>query len=92
MNSSRYILRHWKSLRKEALRILGDSGAIVDVKNRIVKFPAYLVEDSLGSAPPTVFLAGREDKHDIVLESSRVGFTAFGEGIILVDRRKKKAY
>ena len=70
---------------KEALRILGDSGAIVDVKNRIVKFPAYLVEDSIGSAPPTVFLAGREDKHDVVLESSRVGFTAFGEGIILVD-------
>lgn len=79
----------------EALQILGDSGAIVDAKNRIVKFPAYLLENSIASAPPTVLLAGREEKHDVVLGGSRVGFTAFGEGIILVDpntgeRRKPK--
>jgi len=70
---------------KEAREILDGGGAVVDEKNRIVKFPAYLVEDSIRSAPLKVCLAGRNPENDIVLESNRVGFTNFGEGVFIID-------
>jgi trimethylamine--corrinoid protein Co-methyltransferase len=70
---------------EEALEIFDGGGATVDKKTKIVKIPPYLVEDSIRSAPSKVFLAGRDPKHDIVLESNRLGFTNFGEGIEIVD-------
>ena len=36
----------------EALDILEGGGAKIDRKKKIVKFPAYLVEDCIRSAPP----------------------------------------
>lgn len=69
----------------EALDIFDGSGAAVDRKGKIVKIPPYLVEDAIRSAPSKLNLAGRNPKHDIVLESNRVGFTNFGEGIQMLD-------
>ena len=69
----------------EALEILDGGGAVIDKKNRIAKFPPYLVEDAIRSAPPTLLLAGRNPKHDFVMESNRVGFTNFGEGVFIND-------
>jgi trimethylamine--corrinoid protein Co-methyltransferase len=69
----------------EALEILGDGGAVIDKKTRIAKLPPYLVEDSIRSAPSKLLLAGRNPKHDFVMESNRVGFTNFGEGVFIVD-------
>lgn len=70
---------------EEARQILGDSGAEVDPKTDVVKFPPYMVEDAIRSAPGTVNLAGRDPKHDYLLGNNRVGFTNFGEGISIVD-------
>jgi trimethylamine--corrinoid protein Co-methyltransferase len=56
---------------EEALAIFDGGGAIVDAKRKIEKFLPYLVEDSIRSAPSKVVLAGRDLKHDIVIESNR---------------------
>ena len=70
---------------EEALEVLDGGGAIVDQKTRIVKFPPYLVEDAIRSAPSKLLLAGRNPKNDFVMESNRVGFTNFGEGVFIID-------
>lgn len=70
---------------EEALDILDGGGAIVDRKNNVVKFPPYLVEDAIRSAPSKLLLAGRNPKNDFVMESNRVGFTNFGEGVFVID-------
>ncbi len=69
----------------EAREILGDGGCIVDTKTNMVKFPAYVVEDAIRSAPSTIFLAGRNPKNDFIVDGKRVGFTNFGEGIMIND-------
>jgi trimethylamine--corrinoid protein Co-methyltransferase len=70
---------------EEALEILDGGGALIDKKSRIAKFPPYLVEDSVRSAPSKLLLAGRNPNHDFVMESNRVGFTNFGEGVFIID-------
>ena len=70
---------------EEAREILAGGGAIVDPKTNVVKFPPYMVEDAIKSAPGTVNLCGRDPKHDYLLGNNHVGFTNFGEGINIVD-------
>ncbi len=70
---------------EEALDVLDGGGAIIDKENKIAKFPPYLVEDAIRSAPSKLLLAGRNPKHDFVMESNRVGFTNFGEGVFIID-------
>jgi len=70
---------------EEALEVLDGAGVIVDKKSRVAKFPAKVVEDAIDSAPSTVRLAGRNPKHDYVMEKNRVGFTNFGEGVYIID-------
>jgi len=69
----------------EALEVFDGAGAKIDRKNKIVKIPAQLVEDAIQSAPSKILLAGRDPKHDKVLEVGRVHFTNFSEGIEVVD-------
>ena len=54
-----------------ALDRFENGGARVDRDSRIVKIPPYLVEEAIRSAPAKVILAGRDPKHDLVLESNR---------------------
>jgi len=68
-----------------ALEVFDGGGAVIDPKSKMAKIPPYLVEDAIRSAPSKLFLAGRDPKNDMVLESSRVGFTNFGEGLMVVD-------
>lgn len=68
-----------------AVEVFGDHGADVDKEKKIVKLPPHMVEDAVRSAPPKVFLAGRDPKKDFVMENTRVGFTNFGEGVQVVD-------
>ena len=70
---------------EEAREILADGGAAVDPETHVVKFPPYMVEDAIRSAPGSVNLAGRDPENDYVLGNNRVGFTNFGEGISIVD-------
>jgi len=68
-----------------ARTLFGDHGADVDTADRIVRIPPYLVEDAVRSAPAKVILAGRDPKHDLVLEGARVHFTNFSEGVKIND-------
>lgn len=70
---------------EQALDILGDNGADIDRERKIAKFPPYMIEDAIASAPPKAYLAGRNPKNDYVMENNRVGFTNFGEGVQIVD-------
>lgn len=70
---------------QEARDIFASGGAKVDHGTHMVKFPAYIVEDAIHSAPSTVILNARNPVHNVVLEGKRVHFTNFGEGIMVID-------
>lgn len=70
---------------EEALELFHGNGAKIDKAKKIVKLPPYLVEETLRSAPPKFVMAGRRPQDDFVLENNRVGFTMFGEGILVND-------
>jgi trimethylamine---corrinoid protein Co-methyltransferase len=70
---------------EEAMEILDGGGCQVDRKSKTVKFPGWVVEDAIQSAPATVIAYGRRPEDDVVLEDNRVTFTNFGEGIQFVD-------
>lgn len=68
-----------------ALEVFAGGGAEVDRASRIVRIPPHVVEEAIRCAPPTMTLCGRTAASDVVLESGRVGFTNFGEGIRVTD-------
>lgn len=68
-----------------AREILHGAGAKIDKKTRVARLPQYLVEDALRSAPSKFVMAGRRPQDDFVVENNRVGFTNFGEGILVND-------
>ncbi len=59
---------------KRALEILGDAGCDVD-KER-VRFPNYLVEESLGKCPRRVLLKGMTPEYDVVVGDPYVHFAS----------------
>jgi len=69
----------------EALELYAASGCYVDKETNLVKIPAFLVEEAISSAPSSILLAGRDPRHDTVLEGRRVGFTNFGAGVMVID-------
>ena len=69
----------------EALDLFESNGAVVNRETGMVKIPPFLVEDSIRSAPSKVVLYGRDPKHDLVLDTTRVHFTNFSEGVQVVD-------
>ena len=69
----------------EALERYDAGGCMVDRKAKVVKFPHYVVEDAIESAPATFYARGRRPQDDVLLEDNRVTFTNFGEGIVFVD-------
>jgi len=70
---------------EEALEVLDGGGCRVDPKTKTVKFPAWVVEDAIRSAPASFIACGRRPEDDVALEDNRVTFTNFGEGIMFVD-------
>jgi trimethylamine---corrinoid protein Co-methyltransferase len=78
--------RHGVFVEDEAaLDVLADGGCRVDRERRMVRIPPFVVEDAIRSAPSRLCLAGRDPKNDYVIEADRVGFTSFGEGVLIVD-------
>jgi trimethylamine--corrinoid protein Co-methyltransferase len=69
----------------EALDILEGGGATINRKKKIAKFPAYLVEDCIRSAPPNIVQYGRDPKQDVFLGGKRVNFCTFGQGVKVMD-------
>lgn len=74
-----------KVYNEEALNVFSDNGCFVDRSEKMVRIPEYIVEDAIKSSPSSVLMAGRDPKHDIVLESNRVAWTNFGAGVKLYD-------
>ena len=70
---------------ENALDLFEEGGAVVHHDTKIVKIPPIMVEDAIRSAPPKVVLYGRDPRHDIVLETTRVYFTNFSEGVMVND-------
>lgn len=70
---------------KDAMKIFEQGGADVNWDTHIVKFPMYMVEEAIRTAPSKVILAGRNPKNDLVLENGRVNFCPFGTGIMFID-------
>ncbi len=70
---------------KEARDLLAGVGADVDEESETVKFPPYVVEDAIRSAPGTILLAGRNPKNDYIADNKRVAFLNFGEGLRIID-------
>lgn len=69
----------------EALEIYAAAGCDLDRKTNMVKIPRHLVEDAIAAAPPRVLMAARDPRYDVVLEGTKVTFTNFGTGILMVD-------
>ena len=69
----------------EALAIFAAGGCSVDRGAGIVTFPGHVVEDAIASAPASFVGCGRDAAYDMVFEPGRVGFTTFGEGLMVVD-------
>jgi len=61
---------------KRALEILGDAGCDVDGDKELVRFPNYLVEESLRKCPRRVLLKGRTPEYDVVIGDPYVHFAS----------------
>ncbi|MDD3719141.1 MAG: trimethylamine methyltransferase family protein [Actinomycetota bacterium] len=58
----------------KALDVLADAGCRVDREKMLVKFPPYLVEDSLRRCPSRVTLKARNPKYDVDIGGNRMYF------------------
>ncbi len=67
----------------EALELFKEAGA--DVQQNRVRLPRALVEDAIDSAPSKVVLAGRDPKHDLILEDARVHIGTGGAALQVLD-------
>ena len=69
----------------EALDILQKGGCWVNKKTQVVRFPQRLVMEALSMCPSHILLAGRDPANDFIMGGKKVGFTAFGVGVLFED-------
>jgi len=74
-----------KVSEQKALRMLGEAGAHIDVKEKIAKIPQYLVEEAIKKAPSGFILFGRDPKYKLRLEDKRVYFSMQGTSVHVLD-------
>ncbi|UCH02942.1 MAG: trimethylamine methyltransferase family protein [Candidatus Bathyarchaeota archaeon] len=70
---------------ENALKLLNEVGSEVDFKEKVVKFPEYLVEEAIRKAPRSVRLAGRVPENDFILEDKKVYFRVCGVAPNIID-------
>ncbi len=68
---------------ENALKLLVDIGADVNLSEKIARIPQHLVDEAIRSSPRTILFAGRNRSRDLRLEGKRVHF-GFGEGAVNV--------
>ncbi|HEU0223677.1 MAG TPA: trimethylamine methyltransferase family protein [Paracoccaceae bacterium] len=66
------------------VEIMTGAGAVLGPDGRL-RFPAALAEDMLGKAARGITLHGREPRHDLHLEGTRVHYGTAGAAVHLVD-------
>lgn len=69
----------------EAMDVLEEGGCIVNRATKVVKFPAFVVEQALSTCPSHILLAARDPQYDYWMGGKQVGYTDFGCGIMIVD-------
>ncbi|WP_127900940.1 trimethylamine methyltransferase family protein [Solirhodobacter olei] len=74
---------------KSGVEILAGAGAVQGEDGRI-RFPRALVEDMLSKAARNITLYGRDPKHDLHLEGTRVHFGTAGAAVHIVDLEKNE--
>ncbi|MDH5437997.1 MAG: trimethylamine methyltransferase family protein [Candidatus Bathyarchaeota archaeon] len=74
-----------KVSEQKALRMLGEAGAHIDVKEKIARIPEYLVEDAIKKAPSGFTLFGRDSKYKLRLQDRRVYFSMGGQSVNVLD-------
>ncbi len=67
-----------------ALEMLGDAGAFISDSD-LVKFPARLIENALGSVPPRVIMCDRKGDPAVFLEGTKVYFGTGSDCLNLLD-------
>jgi len=68
---------------EEALQIFKNNGARVD--GNIVRIPSSAVDQALHSVPHRFLMAGRDEKHDLILEDRRVYLGTGGAALTVLD-------
>ena len=71
MERTGVVFRHDK-----ALEMLGDAGCTVNRDKKLVRFPNYLVEESLGKCPRRILLKGMTPEYDVVIGDPYVHFAS----------------
>lgn len=67
----------------EARKAFEAAGA--DVKGKNVRIPEFLINEAIKASPSHVMLAGREEKHDMLLQKGRVYFSPVGQPCYVTD-------
>jgi len=70
---------------EEFLKIYGEGGAEIDLKNRIVKIPPKLVEEALKVVPRRVVLYGRKPEYEMDLSNAKVYLGTGGAAVQVLD-------
>lgn len=69
---------------RKAREVLCDHGCWAD-KDDYVHFPAYIVEDTIASAPSQIIAHGRNPEKDVLIGANRTNYTNFGQGVQIID-------
>ena len=70
---------------RQALEIMADHGAKVDMDTKIVRIPPDLVQKAMSTAPRSFVLGGREERFDLLLDGSRSYLATDGTGVHVID-------
>ncbi len=68
-----------------ALEIFAGHGATVDRDKKVVRLSPKVVEKALETAPRSITLYGREDRHNLLLEGKRVHMLTGGTAVYVLD-------
>ncbi len=70
---------------KWSLELLKDAGCAVDHSTRRATIPEHLVKESVSRSPRVISLCGRDPRHDLRLEGTRVYFAGGANAIRVVE-------
>jgi trimethylamine--corrinoid protein Co-methyltransferase len=73
-----------------ALKLVADAGADIDVTKKIARIPQHLAKEALVGAPSTIRLYSRDGKHDLLLEGNRVHYDPGSAALYLLDSQTKE--
>jgi trimethylamine--corrinoid protein Co-methyltransferase len=75
---------------RQALEIMADHGARVDLEAELVRIPPDLVQKAMSTAPRTFVLGGREERFDLLLDGNSSYLATDGTGVHVIDLETRK--